>query len=102
MTTLTIQPYLISPPEADPSCPPPPITGKRWRMDDELGLEKQCSRCEEWWPADTEFFNHARSERGGLHVWCRACSIEQHRERNYSGRDPERTIRSWRGSGDTR
>lgn len=37
-------------------------------------LERQCSRCHEWWPADQEFFYS--SKRNGLHSWCKACVLE--------------------------
>lgn len=41
-----------------------------------LGLEKKCSRCDEYWPADNEFFYSAPSKRDGLNDWCKACYIE--------------------------
>lgn len=41
-----------------------------------LGLEKQCGRCGEWWPADREFFTTG-SGAYGLHSWCRACQTER-------------------------
>lgn len=40
-------------------------------------LEQLCSRCLEWWPADTEFFYLSR---GKLESQCKACRIERHRE----------------------
>jgi len=36
----------------------------------ELGTEKWCPRCEEWWPADPEFFWRTSS---GLFYCCKAC-----------------------------
>jgi hypothetical protein len=45
-----------------------------YRVDRLLGREKRCSRCGEWWPADTEFFNR---QGAGLHCWCKACVIER-------------------------
>lgn len=44
---------------------------------DEFGtLEKFCSRCKEYWPADTEFFYATSSSSDGLHNWCMACYLE--------------------------
>lgn len=40
------------------------------------GLEKQCCRCSEWWPADTEFY-FATEQRGATHCHCRACYAER-------------------------
>jgi hypothetical protein len=39
--------------------------------------EKQCARCKEWWPADTEFFYR---KGDGLHSYCRACFLERRGE----------------------
>ncbi|KUJ73909.1 hypothetical protein AVO42_00365 [Thiomicrospira sp. XS5] len=36
-----------------------------------LGLEKQCSHCKEFWPADSEFFYPQKGK--GLHCYCKAC-----------------------------
>lgn len=33
-------------------------------------IERHCKVCDDWWPADTEFYN---STGGGLHYMCRAC-----------------------------
>src|SRR5215467_4327104 len=48
----------------------------------ECGLEKQCTRCMEFWPADTEFFylSGTRSSKR-LHSWCIACFLEYGKER---------------------
>lgn len=43
----------------------------------ELGLEKECARCHEMWPADGEFF-HRRGN--GLHSYCKACVTERCKE----------------------
>lgn len=40
----------------------------------ELGLEILCARCQEYWPADLEFF-HKKGD--GLHSYCRACVNER-------------------------
>jgi hypothetical protein len=50
-----------------------PVWGRRFRFTEGLGKEKQCARCEEWWPADEEFFN---KHGAGLHSWCKACCTE--------------------------
>lgn len=43
----------------------------------ELGIEKLCPRCKEYWPADTEFFHLSSGNYGdGLYTYCRACSME--------------------------
>lgn len=42
------------------------------------GMEKQCSRCGEWWPADAEFFNY---RLGRLVAACKACSLESRKRR---------------------
>lgn len=56
---------------------PEPLFSKRirsgvYRMDGEQ-LHKRCSRCRDYWPADTEFFYAAISEADGLYAWCKAC-----------------------------
>ena len=39
----------------------------------ELGDEKRCLCCGEYWPADFEFFEAMRSSRDGLTPRCIAC-----------------------------
>jgi hypothetical protein len=39
----------------------------------ELGNEKRCLTCGEYWPADHEFFETMRSSRDGLTPRCIAC-----------------------------
>ncbi len=49
------------------------------RLDEDGNLERFCSDCEEWWPADREFF-YRQSRRGGrapLHTYCIACYLER-------------------------
>lgn len=41
-----------------------------------LGLEKHCSRCNTYWPADNEFFYKESYKRDGLSDWCKACYQE--------------------------
>ena len=35
--------------------------------------EKFCKKCEEWWPADTEFFFRHAKRADGLSSNCKAC-----------------------------
>lgn len=39
----------------------------------ELGEEKLCKRCVEWWPADTTFYFSDPKGAGGLYYMCKAC-----------------------------
>lgn len=39
----------------------------------ELGNEKRCMACGEYWPSDQEFFQAMRSSRDGLTPRCIAC-----------------------------
>lgn len=39
-------------------------------------IERLCSRCGEWWPADTEFFVLSPGTAGGLATACRACRLQ--------------------------
>ena len=47
----------------------------------ECGTEKLCTRCNEWWPADGEFFAPDSQGSGQLYHYCRACHIEWRRSR---------------------
>ncbi len=49
-------------------------SGKCIRTD--VGLEKRCSKCDCYWPMDTEFWFPSKTE-DGLFNWCRACYIGQ-------------------------
>ncbi len=40
------------------------------------GREKRCSKCAEYWPADTEFFHPSSLNTDGLNYWCKACYTE--------------------------
>jgi hypothetical protein len=46
------------------------------RVDGDGVLEKYCSRCKEYWPADTEFYFSMGSKGDGLSTWCKACYLE--------------------------
>jgi hypothetical protein len=49
----------------------------RSRAITELGEEKQCMCCGEYWPADVEFFAAQRSSKDGLSPRCIACIKER-------------------------
>lgn len=44
----------------------------------DLGTERRCPRCREFWPATTEFFYPLSVAR--LHSYCKACFSERQRE----------------------
>ena len=51
------------------------------RIDVELGKERWCPRCSEWWPADGEFFyTTGNAGSGQLMGWCKACYTEWRRQ----------------------
>lgn len=52
------------------------LMDRRWRMDCIGQLEKLCSRCMTWLPADSEFFQPRPHRPDGLDYWCRCCGIE--------------------------
>lgn len=77
-----------------PETPVPPTIlrrSKRYRLDPELGWEKQCTHCLEWWPADGEFFHNAQHESSRLHPWCRDCCGQARRDREQRPRLDEWT-----------
>jgi hypothetical protein len=52
-------------------------------------MHKRCSRCKEYWPADSEFF-YSAATRDGLNDWCKACYIEN---RYPTGRNSEEEVK---------
>lgn len=52
----------------------------KWRVT-ELGLEALCATCKTYWPADTEFFHSNSSVLSGLASSCKACFIENRKNR---------------------
>ena len=42
----------------------------------ELGPEKRCLACRQFWPADSEFFAPRKNRRDPLSLRCRACIAE--------------------------
>ncbi len=50
------------------------------RLDGDGELEKQCTKCGDWWPADNEFFfTTGTRAKKKLHSWCKACYLEEKR-----------------------
>lgn len=47
----------------------------------EIGLEKWCPGCEQWWPADAEFFHTHPEGHCGLRSSCKACALVEQRVR---------------------
>ncbi|WP_036180990.1 hypothetical protein [Marinomonas sp. MED121] len=50
-------------------------------LDSELGLQKWCSHCEEYWPQDTLFWSVSSHKQDGLQCWCKACQLEHKRNK---------------------
>jgi hypothetical protein len=50
----------------------------RARIDPEMGLEKLCGRCEEFWPQDTLFWSICQNAASadGLQNYCKGCEAE--------------------------
>lgn len=57
------------------------IAGKRVR-EGETGLEKFCAKCDDWWPADPEFF---WVTKGKLFHCCKACYHENDKRKGRRG-----------------
>ena len=43
----------------------------------ELGEQRYCKGCGEWWPHDEEFFGVTVTREGWRRTWCRACRFSQ-------------------------
>lgn len=58
------------------------------RLDPEMGLEKLCSGCNDYWPQDTAFWSEWNNPRSldGLQHYCKACEQEIGRERRRNKR----------------
>lgn len=52
-----------------------------YRYADLVDLEKRCSKCREYFPADNTFFYAAPRSKDGLIDWCKACYLESRAER---------------------
>ncbi|SAI74603.1 Uncharacterised protein [Bordetella ansorpii] len=55
----------------------------------ELGTEAQCARCQEFWPADGDFFY---TSNGKLHSWCKACYDARRTAKRAAARTAASTI----------
>jgi len=49
------------------------------RVTTELGLERRCYDCKEWWPQDHEFWYF--DKKGKVQGRCRACWVDYNRSR---------------------
>jgi len=56
----------------------------------DIGLEKLCSKCDQWWPADTDFFHADPAGTARLFYCCKACYQEHFglARRTKQGRKP--------------
>ena len=50
-----------------------PINTEPKLREADYGPEKLCTACNEWWPADLEFFSADPGGAGGLFYCCKAC-----------------------------
>jgi hypothetical protein len=48
-----------------------------YRYDADGDLEKRCSTCGDYWPADNEFFYADRGDPDGTGGTCKACYLER-------------------------
>lgn len=48
------------------------LTKEQRTAERQIGKQKRCTKCGEYWPADTEFFYRGNG-KDGLHTWCKAC-----------------------------
>lgn len=60
--------------------------GKKVKRITELGIEKLCPGCDEWWPQIPEFFTYI-STRGHYHSECRACLASAQAQRRLKTRE---------------
>lgn len=64
----------------------------------ELGVERRCNGCGEWWPLDGEFFHRNPKGIGGYLGTCRACFSERRGRRDMTrratGRDTIQLLRA--------
>lgn len=56
----------------------------------DTGIEKLCTACDEWWPADGEFFYADPEGVAGLFYTCKACYQDRYKTR----RDARRKAKS--------
>ena len=46
----------------------------------EIGREKSCASCGEFWPADSEFYLSDYKRSDGLSSWCKGCLLASKRK----------------------
>lgn len=68
-------------------------------MTTDLGEEKRCARCGEYWPADEEFFAICKNNKGGLHSYCRACCTERKFELRHGAERKTKTYTRGKANG---
>ncbi len=56
------------------------MSSRRRTIITELGLELECFRCKEFWPATKEFWWYKGDKP---HTYCKACYTEWRREKGY-------------------
>lgn len=61
------------------------------RFDPILGMEKKCTRCGQWWPADGEFYPYADLVTKRLGAWCKCCTLEY----KARGKNPKPIFNTW-------
>lgn len=66
-----------TPPREETPPPAPPVS--ELLRDTVDGTEKHCKKCDEWWPADGEFWYPDKKGVGGLMFCCKACYFELYR-----------------------
>lgn len=57
---------------------------------------KRCTKCNEAWPNDREFYYRSGFTPDGLHSWCIACVKQYNRERRGNVWEPAQRIRPMR------
>jgi hypothetical protein len=64
---------------------PPEVTARGLKFErvkfTDAGREKRCPRCDEFWPADTEFYYSTPSKADGLSSWCKSCYLTWKQEK---------------------
>lgn len=55
------------------------------KYDEDTGcVVRRCTICQDWWPADREFF-YGGDGRGHLMNYCKACYMEKYKYKNKKG-----------------
>lgn len=56
------------------------MTTGQYRVSVDVGLERLCYCCGNYWPADSEFWSPRSDRACGVDAYCRACAVEYWRE----------------------